>query len=156
MIIEENIIAHNSGPGILEFGSYWTPGADYANIFMTVRNNRIFDNGGLGIDLSARDFYPDGVTLNDPGDLDTSGNSLQNFPVLHYSGGNDTGTVVHGILNTSAHGSFILDFYAGSECDPSGYGEGERYLGKTLVTTDGNGNAILPQICRQRQPCLKR
>ena len=35
---------------------------------------------------------------------------------------------------------FTLDFYANSEADPSGYGEGERWLGATIVTTDTTGN----------------
>lgn len=34
-----------------------------------------------------------------------------------------------------------MDFYASSSADPSGFGEGWRYLGSTEVTTDVNGNA---------------
>ncbi|MCP4901636.1 MAG: hypothetical protein GY906_32125, partial [bacterium] len=33
------------------------------------------------------------------------------------------------------------DFYANQEADPSGHGEGEVYLGQTIVTTDDLGEA---------------
>src|SRR5262249_20309335 len=37
--------------------------------------------------------------------------------------------------------TITLDFYSNSSVDPSGYGEGQIYLGSTTVTTDGSGNA---------------
>ena len=52
-----------------------------ANARATIRGNSIFDNEGVGIDNMAGGS-PDGVTPNDPGDVDTGGNNLQNFPVL--------------------------------------------------------------------------
>src|SRR5262249_40413113 len=47
-----------------------------------IQGNSIYDNTGLGIDLSAS-AYPalaDGVTVNDPGDGDDGPNNLQNYP----------------------------------------------------------------------------
>lgn len=140
MIIEDNLITRNGGAGVLQFGYYWPETETYDDVFMTVRNNRIYENGGLGIDLSGSDAS-DGVTLNDPGDGDTTPNGLQNFPILGYTGGNPVDTVIQGVLNTKANGSYRLDFYASRACDPAGYGEGERYLGNTTVTTDNDGNA---------------
>ena len=34
-----------------------------------------------------------------------------------------------------------MTFFANSTADPSGYGEGQTYLGSATVTTDANGNA---------------
>src|SRR5262249_41373959 len=81
-----------------------------------------------------------GVTLNDPQDADTGPNGYQNFPVLSRAQSGATTRVV-GTLNSTPGTTFTLDFYASAARDPSGYGEGQRYLGSTTVTTDGLGNA---------------
>ncbi|MCC7367815.1 MAG: hypothetical protein IT306_05305 [Chloroflexi bacterium] len=39
-----------------------------------------------------------------------------------------------------------IDVYANDSCDPSGYGEGQTYLGSTSVTTNGSGNATFALI----------
>ncbi|MBW3597344.1 MAG: CSLREA domain-containing protein [Planctomycetes bacterium] len=103
-----------------------------ANAF---RGNSIYSNAGLGIDLGN-----DGVTPQDAGDADTGANNLQNFPVLDSASGGAT-TRVTGTLNSLATTSFIIDFYANEELDPSGHGEGERWLGFATVTTDAGGDA---------------
>lgn len=140
MLIEENIIRGSGGAGILQYGYTWPPTSDYDSIYMTARNNSIYNNGGLGIDLSAIHFQPDGVTPNDPGDLNDQKSGMQNFPVLIRSAGNQQDTVIQGDLNTRPNRTVIIDFYANTECDSSGYGEGERYLGNTTLTTDSDGN----------------
>ncbi len=123
--VENNTITGSSGNGILI-----QDGTGNA-----ISNNSIHDNDGLGIDLGG-----DGVTTNDAGDADTGPNNLQNFPVISaaYSG---TTTRVVGTMNSLASTSLTLDFYASSVADPSGFGEGQRYLGSASVLTDGSGNA---------------
>jgi len=116
-----NTIAFNIGPGVLAF-------AGQGN---AIRGNAIFSNDGLGIDNGT------GVTLNDPCDLDFH----QNFPVLTSATGGGLRTRVRGTLNSHPFETFVVDFYASSACDPSGYGEGQRFLGSTLVATDGDCNA---------------
>jgi titin len=102
-----------------------------------LRGNAIFANGDLGIDL-----YPgNSVTPNDLGDGDGGANNLQNYPVLSSVTSNGGQTAIQGTLNSSGNTTYNLDFYANSSCDPSGYGEGELYLGSDTVTTDGSGNA---------------
>ncbi|HEX8219737.1 MAG TPA: S-layer homology domain-containing protein [Chloroflexia bacterium] len=98
-------------------------------------SNRIWSNGGLGIDLGA-----DGVTPNDPGDGDDGANHLQNFPVLSAASSNGGTTVVTGTLNSTAGTTFTLQFFASDAQDPSGYGEGQYFLGSYQATTDGAGN----------------
>ena len=41
----------------------------------------------------------------------------------------------------AANTTFVLEFFASAEADPSGYGEGQRFLGSAVVTTDEAGNA---------------
>ena len=45
---------------------------------VTITGNSIHNCGGLGIDLFTNSGG--GVTPNDPGDTDSGGNGLQNFP----------------------------------------------------------------------------
>lgn len=99
-----------------------------------IRGNAIYANANLGIDLGV-----DGVDSNDAGDADTGPNNRQNYPVLSSASSNASSTTITGSLNSTPNTQFILDFYASDSCDPSGYGEGGRYLGSDTVTTDGNG-----------------
>ena len=49
-------------------------------------------------------------------------------------------TRVVGTLNAMPNTTYVLDFYDNPTADPSGYGQGQYYLGATTVTTDVNGN----------------
>ena len=70
------------------------------------------------------------MNINDPDDVDTGGNNLQNYPVITFAQSYANGTtVIQGTLNSNPNTTFTLDFYYSSEADPSGYGEGEFYLG---------------------------
>ena len=109
---------------------------DDATTGNAIRCNEIAWNlGGLGIDLGG-----DGVTANDPDDADSGPNDLQNFPVmtLVVTGGT---TRVVGTLHSSAGETYSIDFFLNGSLDPSGYGEGQFYLGSTSVVADGSGNA---------------
>ena len=100
-----------------------------------VQGNSIFANTGLGIDLD-----PPGLTANDAGDGDTGANNLQNFPVFTSATSSSGSISIAGDLNSTATTNFSLQFYANATCDASGNGEGETFLGSTMVTTDGSGN----------------
>src|SRR5207302_9043662 len=93
-------------------------------------------NDELGIDLG-----DDGVTLNDPKDPDIGANNLQNFPVLSSIFSDGTTTVITGTLNSDPNlTGFVLEFFASSSPDPSGFGEGETFFGNGGVNTDSNGD----------------
>lgn len=98
-----------------------------------ILTNSIFSNGTLGIDLGTT-----GVTPNDARDADSGANNLQNFPVL--TSVTSAGSI-QGTLDSTASTTFTVEFFASSECDPSGSGEGQRYLGAAVVTTDASGHA---------------
>ena len=128
-----NVIAYNINGIKLQF--------DYVRN-TTIRGNRIFNNGLLGIDLTTASGV-DGVTPNDPGDADIGPNDLQNYPVLTGA----TPVSVAGTLNSTPDRTFTLEFFSNSECDPSGYGEGETFQPTTApatVTTDGSGAQLSP------------
>ncbi|HQL78457.1 MAG TPA: hypothetical protein PLU91_09680, partial [Verrucomicrobiota bacterium] len=95
--------------------------------------NRIFSNGALGIDLGnvagPNAIIPCGTT----GDA----NKSQNYPVLAQAvSGN--GTSIRGMLDSKPNRPYLLQFFASPTCDPSGYGEGQFYLGQTTVVTGAN------------------
>jgi len=125
-----NVIAGNDGRGIgISFGAFGVTG-------LTIKENSIFSNGALGIDLSE-----DGVTPNDPGDADTGVNGLQNFPVITSvieSGGS---VEIVGTLDSLPSADYHLEFYASDQADPSHFGEGQVFLGATDVSTNASGSA---------------
>ena len=102
----------------------------------SISTNSFAANVGLAIDLAR-----DGVTANDAGDGDIGPNGLQNFPVLTSVAGSGGMTTVQGTLNSTPNGSFTLEFFGNTQCDPSGFGEGETFLGSLPVATDAAGNA---------------
>jgi HYR domain/Right handed beta helix region len=104
----------------------------------SVSTNTIVSNGGLGIDLGAS-----GITANDTGDADTGPNNLQNFPVITSATSGGGSTTIQGTLNSAASTAFTIQFFSSTSCDPSGFGEGQTFLGAapSSVTTDSSGNA---------------
>jgi titin len=124
-----NVVAYNAGPGV-SIGD--TNNAKQASI----RANSIHHNGGLGIDLRL-----DGVSLNDTYDGDGGANLLQNFPVVTSVAPFFSGTQISGTLSSALNAKFMIDVYASVQGDPSGYGEGQTWLGNVQTVTDGTGSA---------------
>ena len=100
-----------------------------------ISGNSIFSNGGLGIDLGT---YL--VTPNDNCDGDTGANQAQNYPVLAQAV-SGTGTGIRGTLNSRPNQAFLLQLFANPTCDPSGYGEGQFYMGQQTVVTSNDCDA---------------
>jgi hypothetical protein len=102
--------------------------------------NAIFGNRGLGINLQPAG-EPDAVaTPNDPEDSDLGPNNLQNHPELSeamYDG--ISFTVIRGSLQSAAGRAYAVDVYSNRSIDPSGFGEGETWLGSVSFETDTNG-----------------
>ena len=117
-----NLIAFNTTHGV----------GVHAGTGISIRGNNIFSNSMLGIDLNRN-----GSTPNDNLDADTGANNRQNFPVLSDV---NTGSVT-GTLHSTPGTIFQLDFYASAACDPSNFGEGQRYLGSGSTTTNELGDA---------------
>ena len=120
-----NVIAFNSGG--IAFGG----GTGNA-----IRQNSIFSNTTMGIDL-----IPNGsgnVSPNDLNDPDTGPNNLQNYPVIASAVSQNGITTLGGTLNSESNKSYRIEFFANSQCDNSGYGEGQSFLGALNVVTSGN------------------
>ena len=110
-----------------------------------ISGNSIHDNGDLAIDLVPTG-YGYGVSPNDPQDADTGGNGVQNFPVLASATREGAMLRVAGTLHSTPSNDFTLELFASPECDPTGHGEGELFLGSTVVTTDGSGDASFSEV----------
>jgi CSLREA domain-containing protein len=124
-LVQNNTITTNGGSGVVVLSGNED----------SILSNSIFDNAALGIDLGG-----DGVTPNDTGDEDTGPNNLQNFPVLNQVV-SEAGVInLEGRLNSAPNTIFSLQFFSNQTCSPSGYGEGQNYLGSDQVTTDDQGN----------------
>ncbi len=125
-----NTIANNGGDGVaVVLGG----GPSHQKAIL---RNSIFANAGLGIDLDN-----DGVTPNDAGDADEGANGWQNFPVLANVTSDGVGTFINPVsLNSTPNTTFRIEFFANQACDPTGYGEGQYFIGWTAATTDGAGD----------------
>ena len=126
-----NTVAFNTGAGI------WVAKGT-GNL---LSSNSFFGNKQLGIDLakSGNEF---GVEQNDSGDGDTGANNLQNYPVLTRASLLTNGlTFVSGTLNSAANTKFHIELFANAAADPSGFGQGQTFMGGFDVTTDANGDA---------------
>jgi hypothetical protein len=122
-----NVISLNTGSGV-----HVQPAASR----VLVQANNFSANGQLGIDLA-----PAGVNANDGGDGDGGANLGQNHPVLTLAQLVSGGVRVAGTLNSSASRTFTIEVFVSAAADPSGFGEGEAFLGRFPVTTDAAGNA---------------
>jgi hypothetical protein len=86
-----------------------------------IQQNSIGLNGGLGIHL-----------IN-------GGNANAAAPVLTAVTVADGTTVLDGTLTSTPSTTFTIELFVNVDCNPSGYGDGETYLGSVTVTTDANG-----------------
>ncbi len=138
-----NLVAFNNGPGVWVFGD---PVLGYS-AGNSIEGNAIYGNAGRGIVLAdvvdahgnpIPDPYPTG-TPNGP---QTWGNDSQVYPVLTAANSFSTSTVVTGTFSEAAepNTTLTLDFYGNPAADPSGYGQGQTYLGSRTVVTDSNGD----------------
>ena len=123
-----NLIAHSAGEGIgvassAGSGNHWL-------------GNRIFDSGGLAIDLGS-----DGVTRNDAGDVDGGANHLQNHPVLSSAVSTGADTLIAGALQSNPDTTYRIEFFSAASAHASGHGPGAVWLGATTISTDASGNA---------------
>jgi titin len=138
-----NVIAYNGADGVTVGSS----GLGNGCVGNSIRGNSIFSNSDLGIDLA-----DDGVTPNDPLDRDRGPNGLQNTPLLTSAMAVSGGTEVSGTLQSRPNTRYTLDFYASPSADPSGYGEGKKYLGRVEVTTDASGVATFSSVLATSAP----
>jgi hypothetical protein len=114
-----NIISGNTHEGVAVFSFNST------TIQEAISRNSIFGNGGPGIALY------------------NGGNNSQAFPTLTAvtlsTGTNPNGTDLTGSLSAAANTTYAVEFFASSTGDPSGFGEGQFFVGSASLLTNGGG-----------------
>lgn len=88
-----------------------------------IRQNSIFSNTLLGIDLGV------------------GANANQAAPSQLSSASTISGVQVSGILTSKPNTQFTIEIFASTTADPSGFGEGQFFLGSVSVTTNAAGTA---------------
>ncbi len=139
----QNVVIGGSAAGAgNEIAGHLDTGISVASTFagMRISGNSIHDNGGLGIDLITSGLQT-GVTPNDTLDADTGGNGLQNFPVITSAAFQGAQLRVTGSLHSSALELFRVEFFVSPGCDASGFGEGQRFVGSTTLSTNASGDS---------------
>ncbi|HXD32299.1 MAG TPA: carboxypeptidase regulatory-like domain-containing protein [Pyrinomonadaceae bacterium] len=112
-----NVIAFNGGDGI----------AVNASCYNLIQSNSIFSNGGLGIRVTS------------PGPLSPA-------PILtaaQYAAGT---LRIDGTAAGAGNSNLEVQFFSNNECDPSGAGEGQTFLGSQSVTTNSSGIATISAV----------
>jgi hypothetical protein len=134
-LIGVNIIAHNGRNGVL----VWEHFSNNANAdFNSITQNSIYNNTLLGIDLA-----DDGVTANDPNDPDAGPNEELNFPVITSAVETAGQTTISGTINIDSDPTQALIEVFKVSPDPSGYGEGQVYLGTASANASSNWSVVV-------------
>jgi parallel beta-helix repeat protein len=121
-----NTIAFNTGDGIRVGASSTDP------THVTIRHNQLFNNAGLGIELT-------GQALANCTSGPTSGapNDFAPCPVI-------TIATTSQIAGTARAGSTVEVFIATSEADDAGHGEGQTFLGTAVANSSGRWTLNAP------------
>ena len=132
---EANIIAYNADAGVALTAS--------AGVNNYIDPSETHSNGGLGTDL-----LDDGLVLeNDLAeycgdgkpDCDAGPNSRMNYPIVNSATYDGSSLVLNITLQTRPNDYYNMFFFANSVCDPSGYGEGELFLGSYAFVVPASG-----------------
>jgi parallel beta-helix repeat protein len=136
---------------------------------ISVLGNSIYGNTGLGIDLGGSvpfppfgldtpGINPDGVTLNDSAGH-AGPNHFQDFPVLAsatFVGASASPyvgrvTITGTLPGTAPNTQYRIEFFCNNDSggvesaptpDPTGYGQGQSYIGAAVVETDATGRIV--------------
>jgi CSLREA domain-containing protein len=137
---EGNIIAFNYFNGVS------IAGFTGDNTAWAILGNSIHDNGthghlAVGITLATSGCGSDTPTPNDHCDTPSGANDQQNYPVITSASFSNGNVTLSGTLDSVASTMFHLEFFSSAACDPSGFGQGQHFLGSMVITTDGNCSA---------------
>jgi hypothetical protein len=141
--VEGNAIHDNTGPGV------WIQGDSLFGYATgnSIEANSIYNNGQRGIVLgdivdAAGNLTPPPYPAGTPQGLQTWANNSQIYPFIRAAQSSSTSTTITGTLTSTAYHTFRLEFFSNIAADPSGYGQGQTFLGSAEVTTGGSGNPV--------------
>lgn len=161
---EANHIAYNKGGGVLVISMYFNGGlVDHSENISIIGNSihsnitsdtYVLSSSGLGIDIQNADLgtvslTQNGPTPNDVGDLDTGSNGFINFPEINSVEKSDSDElIVNYDLDAAGSpvGQYRVEFFASHEPDPSGYGEGEIFLGADTASSASDQQILLQSV----------
>lgn len=125
------MIAGNAGNGV---------GAATRVMGLAIKGNSIHSNGGLGIDLNR-----DGPTTNDmtEDDADTGPNNLQNHPILTFFAAFGSDTHLNLRFKSTPNTTFHIEYFSNDDYDPTGFGEGQIWIGSADISTPPSGRVGL-------------
>lgn len=143
---EGNVIAHNNVSGISVVSVFFSGNLLYEAENISILGNSIYSNSanntfiisesGLGIDLMDGEFSDMssttlGPTPNDSGDGDSGPNNFINFPIINSASQNLLKLNLNLDLDVadSPTNQYRVEIFANDSTDPSGYGEGQSFLG---------------------------
>ena len=148
-VVQGNFIGTDvTGTGALgnrETGVVITSGSNNNIVGGTVTgagNTIAFNYAGVTVDAATGNAIQHNSIFSHtlPGILLTNNaNHNQAYPVLTSVSYDGTNTIVTGTLTSTPNSSFAVEFFANNVCHPSGFGEGQTYLGLVIVITDGGG-----------------
>ena len=135
--ITSNIISGNAGSAVLvPSGFEQVEGAN-------IRANSIYANGRLGINLQPG--YSPSLPIAEPDNTVTAEGrgapNIPDVPIITAVAGSNTVYLITGTVSAQPNLQCSLDFFRSATADPSGYGEGEVFLGAATVLTDSAGKA---------------
>jgi hypothetical protein len=113
--------------------------------------NTIAYNGGYGVRITTgagEAIHQNSIYANAAGGivLLSGGNQNESAPDLTSAvAGVGTVTVVGTVTGTPG-AKLVVEFFANTVCDPSGYGQGERFVGSTTVVVGPDGEASFTDI----------
>lgn len=125
-----NVISANTYEGIALF--------DTGTTHNSIRQNSINNNGDLGIRLST----DNGGTPND----------LQAAPTLTSAVINGNKITISGSLTSTRNTQFQIEFFSSPTADPSGFGEGQTFLGTIGAKTNSAGTVSFSKAIRVTVP----
>jgi hypothetical protein len=147
-IVEGNLIGRNDAGNALGNGRDGVYVAGSNNIIGTSDpgggNIIVFDgqdgvvvDGGTGNAIRGNGIsgHPNGLGIR----LVNGGNNDQAFPDVTSATAWNGANTVRGTLTSTPNTTFNLDFYRSHSPNPSGFGEGQFYVGSGTVTTDDSG-----------------
>ncbi len=138
-VISTNVIVNNEGHGVYfpgEWNYYYTA---YLRGRPQILGNSIHSNSGLGIARAGT------VRDNDAGDANLFTYHLQNFPELTEVTVENGMTTVVGHLDTFKPHYCQCEIFANTAPDPSGFGEGDRWLVSFYPDESGDFEVTIPE-----------
>ncbi len=91
----------------------------------SILSNSIYSNGQQGVALIG------------------TANHSQSAPTLSDATGGGTGSNIQGSLASAGNTSFLIQFFSSPVADPSGFGQGETFLGSTTIITNAGGDGLI-------------